>query len=645
MPLTTMSSPAKALTLSVLALALAQGLFGQIQTGRISGTIYDPNKAAVPNASLTVTNKATNVTQKIISNESGGYVVPALNPGIYDISATAAGFRTTVRSGVEMLVGKDLLLDIDLTLGETTTVVEVNSEVPLLNSESGSLGHVMTNNQIVDLPLNGRGFNELARLTPGVVLLPGTGNVTRVRPEFFNGTTISGVRGRQVSYYLDGTDTSEQHQGGSWIQTSVDALQEFSVQQNAYSAEHSRSGSFFNATTKSGTNSIRGTLYEFLRNEKMDARNFFGSRRDLLKRNQFGASVGARFHPQALQREEQDVFLRELRGDARAPGKCRQPNEPDFGHARRRFQRHRQHDLRPSDDRAQLRRQWYDSHSVPRQSYSRGRLSPQAAFFNSYLTTVGTPGGVFTFSPSTVLDEDQLTTRIDHSLGDRNKIFFRYSLNDNRLGEPGGAPALGNANSSTRGQNYTTSITSNLRPTILNEFRFNILYGLIKLAPYLLGRDFNKDAGIKGMDETKRSFDVGSFPDFAWSGYASLAGSTFDQRPKTQDRYTLEFTDNLTWIKGKHVIKFGGKMRHYQWLGTDSKIYMGTWTFNGQNTENPANATRTGDAFADWALGLPANAGRGYPSDTFGAAHGLADVRTGRLQSLQPPDPEHRLAL
>ena len=246
------------------------------------------------------------------------------------------------------------------------------------------------------------------------------------------------------------------------------------------------------------------------------------------------------------------------------------------------------------------------------------RLSKQAAFFNPYLTTAANPGGVFTFSPSTVLDEDQLTTRIDHSISDRHKIFFRYSLNNNRLGEPGGTPALGSANSSTRGQNYTFSATSNLHPTLLNEFRFNTLYGLIALAPYLQGRDFNKDAGIKGMEETKRSFDIGSFPDFAWSGYASLNGSTFDQRPKTQDRYTLEFTDHLTWIHGKHVVKFGGKVRHYQWLGTDSKIYMGNWTFNGQNTENPANSARTGDAFADWALGLPANGGRGYPSDTFG---------------------------
>src|SRR5258708_37258308 len=128
---------------------------------------------------------------------------------MYDISATAAGFRTPVRSGVEMQVGKDLLLDIDLVLGETTTLIEVNAEVPLLNSESGNLGHVMTNNQIVDLPLNGRGFNELARLTPGVVLLPGTGNVTPIRPEFFNATTMTGLPASQVPYYPHAPHTTD----------------------------------------------------------------------------------------------------------------------------------------------------------------------------------------------------------------------------------------------------------------------------------------------------------------------------------------------------------------------------------------------------------------------------------------------------
>ena len=160
-----------------------------------------------------------------------------------------------------------------------------------------------------------------------------------------------------------------------------------------------------------------------------------------------------------------------------------------------------------------------------------------------------------------------------------------------------------------------------MKPSLLNEFRFNTLYGAIHLSPYLPGTDFNKESEITGLENLRRSFDTGSFPDFAWSGYAGINGSSFDQRPKTQDRYTLEFTDNLTWIKGRHVVKTGVKMRHYQWLGTDSKNYMGNWTFNGQNTENPASAARTGDSFADWVLGLPANAGRGFPSDTFGGAY------------------------
>ena len=271
-------------------------------------------------------------------------------------------------------------------------MVEVTAAVPLLNSESGSLGHVMTNRQIVDLPLNGRGFNELARLTPGVVLLPGTGNVTRIRPEFVNGTTISGVRGRQVSYFLDGTDTSEQHQGGSWIQTSVDALQEFSVQQNAYSAEQGRSGSFFNATTKSGTNQVRGTLYEFLRNEKLDARNFFGTKRDLLKRNQFGASAGGPIvSPQDLRRPQPHLLLRQLRRHARAAGQHGEPHQSDGGHARRRFQRDREYHLRSryGPPAGAARRQPFAGNRIPSD-----RLSPQAAFFNKYLTTAAVPGGV-----------------------------------------------------------------------------------------------------------------------------------------------------------------------------------------------------------------------------------------------------------
>jgi hypothetical protein len=605
----------------IFASVLVSRLPGQIQTGRIVGTVYDPNKAVVPNALVTVTNKGTNAVVKAATNELGRYVIPSLNPGVYDVSVTSAGFRTSMQSGIEMEVGKDLLLDVDLVLGETTSVVEVTASAPLLNSVSGSVGHVMTNNQIVDLPLNGRGFAELARLTPGVVLLPGTGNVTRIRPEFVNGTTISGVRGRQVSYYLDGTDTTEQHQGGSWIQESVDALQEFSVQQNAYWAEHSRSGSFYNAITKSGTNDVHGTVYEFLRNEKFDARNFFGARRDLLKRNQFGASVGGPvFIPHVYRGQNRTFFFANYEGLRERQGNTNTRTSPTAAMLNGDFSAlpnviYDPLTTAPNPSGGTFRTPFAGNRIDP------NRLSPQAAFFNKYLTTAPAPGGLYVFSRSTVVDQDQLTARIDQTVNTRHRAFFRYNLANNRLSEPGSTPALDTADSNTRGQNYTGSLTSTLRPTLLHEFRFNLLYGLIELSPYLPGTDFNKEAGIRGTENLRRSFDTGSFPDFAWSGYAGINGSSFDQRPKTQDRYTLEFTDNITWMRGRHVVKFGTKIRHYQWLGTDSKNYMGNWTFNGQNTQNPASPTRTGDAFADWALGLPSSAGRGFPSDTFGGAY------------------------
>lgn len=594
----------------------------QIQTGRLSGTVFDPNKAVVPNAAVTVTNKGTNVATKVTTNETGRYVAPALNPGVYDVSVAAPGFRTSLQAGIEMEVGKDLLLDVDLLLGETSIVVEVNAAAPLLNSESGSVGHVMTNRQITDLPLNGRGFAELARLTPGVVLLPGTGNVTRIRPEFVNGTTISGVRGRQVSYYLDGSDTTEQHQGGSWIQASVDALQEFSVQQNAYSAEHSRSGSFYNATTKSGANDVRGTIYEFLRNDKFDARNFFGTRRDILKRNQFGASVGGPvFIPRVYRGQNRTFFFVNYEGLRERQGNTSNRTSPS--------------DAMLNGDFSALPNTIYDPLTTAPNPAGAGtirtpfagnrivasRLSPQALYFNKYLTTAAAPAGLFTFSRPTVVNLDQLTARFDQTFSPTHRAFFRYNLAHNRLSEPGSTPALGTADSNTRGQNYTGSLTSTIKPTLLHEFRVNLLYGFIQLSPYLPGTDFNKEAGITGMETLRRSFDTGSFPDFAWTGYSGLNGSSFDQRPKTQDRYTLEFTDNITWMRGRHVVKFGAKVRHYQWLGTDSKNYMGNWTFNGQNTVNPASPNRTGDSFADWALGLPSSAGRGFPSDTFGGAY------------------------
>src|SRR5687768_2077638 len=274
------------------ALALPATATAQLSAGRIVGTVTDPQKASIPHATVVATDNATGIAVTVQTSERGDYVVTPLNPGVYRVTVTLDGFTTAIVEAVAVQVGQSTRADVQLKLGALTESTVVTSRAPLLDSESGTLGHVVTNTQIVNLPLNGRSFYELARLTPGAVLLPGGGNLLRVRANYISGTAISGVRGRQTTFLIDGVDVTDHHQGGSLIQTSIDALQEFKVQQTAYSAEFSHAGGLLNGSTKAGANAFHGGLFEFLRNDKLDARNFFPREREVLKRNQFGGTFG-----------------------------------------------------------------------------------------------------------------------------------------------------------------------------------------------------------------------------------------------------------------------------------------------------------------------------------------------------------------
>ena len=199
----------------------------QLNAGRIVGTVTDPSRAAVPQVVVIVTDTATGLSSTVTTNDRGDYVVTPLNPGVYRLTVKLDGFQTAVVEALEVQVGQSARADVELKLGAVTESTTVNSSTPLLDTESGTLGHVVTNTQIVNLPLNGRSFYELARLTPGAVLLPGGGNLLRIRANYISGTAVSGVRGSQTTFMLDGVDVTDHHQGGSLIQTSVDALQEF----------------------------------------------------------------------------------------------------------------------------------------------------------------------------------------------------------------------------------------------------------------------------------------------------------------------------------------------------------------------------------------------------------------------------------
>src|SRR5262245_46501713 len=267
----------RVLGLLSLCLVLTVTALAQVQTGRIVGTVTDAQKAALPNATITVTEAATNQSVTVSANERGDFVASSLNPGLYRVTVSGAGFQKTVINSVEVQVGQSARVDVEMKVGEVSSTIEVTSSAPMLDTESGTLGYVVTNTQIVNLPLNGRSYYELARLTPGAALLPGGGNLLRIRANFSSGTAISGVRGRQTTFLMDGVDITDHHQGGTLIHTSIDALQEFKVQQSAYSSEFSHAGGLLNGTTKSGTNAFHGGLFEFLNNTKHESYNFFAN--------------------------------------------------------------------------------------------------------------------------------------------------------------------------------------------------------------------------------------------------------------------------------------------------------------------------------------------------------------------------------
>lgn len=191
--------------LSVGLLLLSAAIVSaQVQSGRIVGVVTDPQHAAIPNATVTVTNTATNIAQTFTTDSNGNYVDTPLDPGTYSVAVTASGFQKTVRNGIELVVAQIAEVDMELAIGSTSTEVTVSAETPILSTESGALGTTITNHEVMDLPLNGRDYTKLAQLSPGDINPGATGNTQLVRPENVNGNVVNGVSGQMTVFLLDG---------------------------------------------------------------------------------------------------------------------------------------------------------------------------------------------------------------------------------------------------------------------------------------------------------------------------------------------------------------------------------------------------------------------------------------------------------
>src|SRR5215472_5235087 len=313
----------------VLALAAAASAAAQTTTAELSGNITDPSGAAISKVKVTAVNTGTGLSHEAITDDSGGYLITQLPPGTYNISAEASGFRKTVQNNVTLEVSQRAKLDLKLQLGEVSETVEVAAAAPLLESQSSTLGNVVTEKLVGDLPLNGRNFVTLAILTPGV---NGTGFST-------SGTIMSGTRpddrrpGSEIfsngnregdnNFLYDGIDNNERLTISIVLRPAVEAVREFKVQTNLYAADVGRnSGAVVDVITKSGTNQLHGSAFEFLRNSAMDARNFFNTKGTLFppfRYNQFGFSIGGPvYFPHLYNGKNRTFFFADYEGFRRS---------------------------------------------------------------------------------------------------------------------------------------------------------------------------------------------------------------------------------------------------------------------------------------------------------------------------------------
>lgn len=318
-------------------LLCAAALHAQFVRGTILGVVSDDSGAVVPAAAVVLKNSGTNETKTTTTDADGAYSFPALLPGVYSIQISHAGFKSRVISGVKLEVNTTARVDVKLPVGELAERIEVSASAMLLKTDTSEIGHVVTNKQIMDLPLNGRDYLSLARGIPGVV--PSRAGATLGQKGVSRSVNSVGARDTSVSYLLDGVDTNDVSFQTPSVTPSIDAIQEFKVLQAAYSAEFGRGATQILTALKSGTNEWHGSLFEFIRNDKVASRSFFQlTKPAALKQNQFGGTLGGR-----VLRDRTFFFLnyegqrirtagtsfgfvptpQELQGDFSAPGEPR----------------------------------------------------------------------------------------------------------------------------------------------------------------------------------------------------------------------------------------------------------------------------------------------------------------------------------
>jgi hypothetical protein len=579
--------------------------------GSITGTVTDPSGAAVAGATITATNVATNATRSTISNDAGVYSFPSLPPGLYNLRVEKDGFRTATRP-VELQVQQSVRVDFPLSVGQVTETIEVSAQAALLTSENATVGTVIENKRIVELPLNGRNYLQLVSLAPNVSFgFPSAGQAGArqggIRAE--QNIAVGGQRAQFNRFTLDGVENTDPNFNTFVVLPSVDALQEFKVQTGIYPAEFGRGATQINVSTKPGTNEYHGTLFYFLRNEKLDATNyaFTAARppRDPFKWNQFGFTLGGPITiPKVVDGKNRLFFMTNyewFRQRRTQQAVYSLPSDAMRGGNFSELPLGTQGIFDPrtrAQQGGQIVAQPFPGNIIPQ-----SRIHPISQRLLDFYPTPNLPNPQLRanhlIAVGRPINRDQFVGRFDVIESSNSQWAGRYSWGDeNQLEE---ALRLNGEKIVTNFQQYMVSNTRVLTPTKVNEFRFGYTKFYNTTGPELaFGRDVVGELGIPGLASGPPV--QWGIPNVSLSGFYSGFGNS-SEGPYENDNSALQFVNNFSWVRGRHSMKFGGEIRHDRYNQVGNQFARGQFTFDRNATRNLAMTGPTGDAFADFLLG------------------------------------------
>src|SRR5579862_5111441 len=566
--------------------AAAQGTAASIR-----GTVVDPSGGLVSNAALTATQTETGLVREVSSDAHGDYIFVELPIGHYRLEAQAKGFQRYEQSGITLDVNQTVAVTIQLAVGTVEQKTEVHANAPLVETTVTSLGKTVDQRDVLDLPLNGRNFSQLGLLQPGVV--PLTPGIAEAGGSLRDGQAyaVNGQRPESNNFLIDGANNFNGVDGGFVLKPPVDAISEFRIITHSANAEFGDAlGSTTNIITRSGTNKFHGTLWEFLRNDAVDANNYFAQTKEPLKQNQFGASVGA-----PIKKDKTFVFgfyegfrnrqgesglttvpsLKQRTGDFSevcpegfTEGFCNNPAHQLFN--------------------------VFANAPYPNNLLPQGQINQISQNLLGFFPLPNAGTNLFSTTQTLSNNTDQFGIKVDHYLDPRDTLNFYYMFNQLSQVDPlspGGASVPGfPVGEDQRAQDFVAQETHTFTPTLIAVGRFSFLRN-----KFLFGeREDHQPPSDFGFQYTP-SLDVATGPPFIQvNGYTTVGDPITGPRNTYENVY--DYSGSLSWVHGKHDLKFGGGYQHQK-----INVLQGIAT-NGFFVFAPFPVT---DAFASFLTGQP----------------------------------------